>query len=696
MNKINYMIEGQVAVIELNNPPMNTFGYEQRASISQGLDKAVQDDAVKAIVIIGTDRAFSSGFDITEFMTAKAFFQPTLHDVIAQAESTKKPLIAAISGICMGGGLEFALACHFRVAKPDASIALPEVKLGILPGAGGTQRLPRVVGVEIATNMIASGETVPAMMLKGTKLFNEIITGDLREGAIAFANKIIADKTPIKLVRDMKIVYPNAEAFFQFAKNTVSMVSKGYPAPLKCVEVVSAAVSEPFEKGIERENEAFINLMQTQESVSLRHLFFGERAAAKIPDVPDNTPVRDIQKVGVIGAGTMGSGIAINFLNAGIPVMIVEMKQEALEHGVATIKKTYEAAIKKGKSTPEKAEKAIGLLTPTLQMEDLKDVDLVIEAVFEKMEVKQDIFKKLDSILKKGAILASNTSTLDLNIIAKSTKRPEDVVGMHFFSPANIMKLLEVVRGDKTGKDVLATVMGLSKKIKKIAVVSGVCDGFIGNRMIAKYSEAARYLLEQGASPAQIDRALENWGMAMGAFKMWDLAGNDIGWMIRKRHYEAFPSMRKFEIADTLCEMGRFGQKTGSGWYRYEPGARDPLPDPVVDQIIEEYRKKNGITPRKFSDKEIAEYCVYALINEGARILEEGIASKASDIDIVYIYGYGFPPQRGGPMNYANSVGLFNVARKLRDYAAEPGVDKKFWTPAALIEKLVSENKKIA
>jgi 3-hydroxyacyl-CoA dehydrogenase len=591
----------------------------------------------------------------------------------------------------MGGGLELALGCHFRVAAPGAQIALPEVKLGILPGAGGTQRLPRVIGVERALNMIVSGAAVSSEQFKGTALFDEMVEGDLLQGALAFAQKVIAENRPAQRVRDLKIDYPNAEAFFQFARNTVGAVAKNFPAPLKCVDAVAAAVARPFEEGLRLEREFFTYLVQTPESKALRHAFFGERAAAKIPDVPEDTPTRKIEKVGVIGAGTMGGGITMNFLNAGLPVALLEMKQEALDRGVATIRKNYENSLKKGKLTREQLDSRMALLKPTLSYDDLKDADLIIEAVFEEMGVKESVFKKLDEIAKPGAILASNTSTLDVNKIAAFTQRPQDVVGMHFFSPANVMKLLEVVRGAKTAKDVLATVMQVAKKIKKTAVVSGVCDGFIGNRMIEHYGRMAGFLVEEGATPWQVDRALEKWGMAMGPFRMGDLAGNDIGWAIRKRRYVEKPEVKYSRIADVLCEMGRFGQKTGAGWYLYEAGSRDAIPDPKVEELIASYRKEKGITPRKISDSEIVERCIYALVNEGARILEEGIAQRASDIDMVYLAGYGFPLHRGGPMLYADTVGLYNVARAVKRFAAESG--DRFWEPAPLLAKLAAEGK---
>ena len=686
-----YKVLGDIAVITLTNPPVNGLGFSTRIGITDGLSKANADDAVKAIVITGAGKAFSGGADIKEFGGPKASAEPTLHTMIRVAESSPKPVIAAIHTVCMGGGLEFSLACHFRVAAPGAQIALPEVKLGLLPGAGGTQRLPRAVGLETAVNMIVSGNPVPSEKLKGTVLFDEIIEGDLVAGAIAFAQKVVAEKRPLKKVRDMKVTHPAAEAFLDFASNSVKAVAKNFPAPVKCVEAIAASVDKPFEEGLKVERELFLGLMQTPESRALRHAFFAERAAAKIPDIPEDTATRKIEKVAVIGAGTMGGGIAMNFLNAGIPVTILETKQDALDRGLATIRKNYEGTVKKGRLTADKMEQRLGLLKPTLSYDDLKDADLVIEAVFEEIGVKEQVFKKLDQVAKPGAILASNTSTLDVDKIASFTKRPQDVVGMHFFSPANVMKLLEVVRGKKSAPDVMATVMGIGKKIKKTSVVSGVCDGFIGNRMLKYYGRQANELVEEGASPQQVDRAMEKFGFAMGPFRVADLAGNDIGFAIRKRLYAEDPKARKLPIADAICELGRFGQKTGAGWYRYEPGKRDAIPDPVVDKVIEDVRKAQGITPRKISDEEIVERCVYALVNEGARIVEEGIAQRASDVDMVYLTGYGFPLFRGGPMLYADMVGLPNVVRSMERFRAQ--TKDEFWNPAALLSRLAAEGK---
>jgi len=693
MSSAHYDVNGAIAVIRLDNPPVNGLGLELRRGIVDGIVRAEADDAVKAVVLIGSDRAFSGGADISEFGTDRAAAEPNLITVINYVETSRKPVIAAISGACMGGGLELALGCHYRVARPDAQIALPEVKLGLLPGAGGTQRLPRVIGAEHAVNMIVSGSVVPAKQFEGSALFDEIVDGDLLDAAIACANKVISENLPLKKVRDLKAEHPNPEGFFMFTRNTVRAMARNYPAPLKCVDAVKAAVTLPFDKGMEVEREAFVNLMQTPESRALRHAFFSERLTSKIADVPSDTPTRDIKAVGVIGGGTMGTGISINFLNAGIPVTLVEMKQEGLDRGVAAIRKVYEGRVKKGRMSEDDAETRMALLTPSLSYDDLGKVDLVIEAVFEEMGAKQSVFEKLDEVCKPGAILASNTSTLDLNRIASFTRRPEDVIGLHFFSPANIMKLLEVVRGEKTAKDVLATAMKLAKAIKKTAVVSGVCDGFIGNRMINQYQREALLMLEEGASVQQIDKAIEKFGFAMGPLRMADLAGGDIGWAIRKRQYQENPDMVRMVVADRLCEMGRYGQKTGAGFYRYEPGNRNALPDPEVDRVVDEVRAELGITPRKISNQEIVERCVYALVNEGARILDEGIAQRASDIDMVYLAGYGFPVFRGGPMHYAEEVGLPNVVRAMQAFTEDRHTQPGFWEPAALLARRAKEGK---
>ena len=696
-----YQVHGDVAVITLNNPPVNGLGLSTRQAIVDGLEKAENDPAVKAIVLTGAGKAFSGGADIREFGTPKAIQEPNLLSVISRVENTTKPVIAAVHSVCMGGGLELALGAHYRIAAPGCNVALPEVKLGLIPGAGGTQRLPRVLGVEAALNMIVSGEPVKSemlAMLPGQKLFDKLAASpeSLAEEALALAREMAAkhaDGSAFPLVRNLPCKHKDGDAYFQFARNMVKGMSKNFPAPAKCVDAVEAATKKKFADGMAFEREIFINLMWTSESRSLRHLFTAERAASKIPDVPEDTPQRKIEKVAVIGAGTMGGGISMNFLNAGIPVTILEMKQEALDRGVGVMRGNYEGQVKKGKLKQDKLDQRMGLLSTTLKYEDIADADLVIEAVFEDMGVKETVFKKLDEVMKPGAILASNTSTLDVNKIANFTKRPQDVVGLHFFSPANVMKLLEVVRGDATAKDVMATVMTISKKIKKVAVVSGVCDGFIGNRMIEQYGRQGGFLLDEGCTPEQVDKAIEKFGFAMGPFRMGDLAGNDIGWAIRKRRYVEKPDMKYSKTADLLCEKGRFGQKVGKGWYDYVPGKRDAIPNAEVEQMIAEHRQALGITPRKIADDEIVQRLVFSLVNEAAHILEEGIANKASDIDVVYIFGYGFPVHRGGPLNYANEVGLFNVVQAMKRFAKNPLDDAQFWQPAPLLARLAAEGK---
>ncbi len=693
----DYTVQGPVAVITLNNPPVNGLGLATRVALTDGLAKALADDAVQAIVITGAGKAFSGGADITEFGSPKAFQEPNLLSVILALEAATKPVIAAIHSVCMGGGLELALGCHYRIAAPGCQMALPEVKLGLLPGAGGTQRLPRALGVEPALNMIVGGEPVKSELLfalPGQKLLDKLAasTDTLMTEALALAAEV-ASVRPLPQVRNLPCSHPQGDGYFQFARNMVKGVAKNFPAPLKCVDAVQAATQKKFVDGLAFERDTFLNLMWTAEHRALKHLFLAERAASKVPDVPADTALRAINSVAVIGAGTMGGGIAMAFLNAGLPVKLLEAQPEALARGLATIRKNYESQVKKGKLKPDKFEQRLALLTTTLSYDDLSDADLVIEAVFEEMGVKEAVFRELDRVMKPGAILASNTSTLDLNHIAALTQRPQDVVGLHFFSPANIMKLLEIVRGEHTAKDVLATVLGLAKKIKKTAVVSGVCDGFIGNRMVDHYIRQAGFLLDEGCTPAQVDKAMEKFGFAMGPFRMSDLAGNDIGWAIRKRRYVEAPQMKYSRTADLLCEQGRFGQKTGAGWYDYVPGKRDAVPSALVVKMIEDHRASLGITPRKISEDDIVQRLVYALVNEGARILEDGIASKASDIDIVYIYGYGFPVHRGGPMAYANEVGLFNVVAAMQRFAQNPLNDAAFWQPAPLLQQLVAAGK---
>jgi len=686
----NYEVKEGVAVITMNNPPVNGLGHATRSGIFDGLKRALADSAVNAVVITGAGRAFSGGADIKEFNTPKTFAEPNLPSVIEAIEAADKPVVAAVHSVAMGGGLELALGCHYRVAAPGAQIAFPEVKLGLLPGAGGTQRMPRVVGVETALTMIVTGNPTPSEKFAGTKLFDRMIEGDLMAGAIAFAGEIAA-KRPLPKVRDIQINLPNREAFFKAARDTVGAAAKHFPAPLKCVDCVEAAVTKTFDEGMKVEQDSFLALVQTTESKALRHYFFGERAAAKIPDVLGDTPKRPIQSAAVVGAGTMGGGIAMNFANAGIPVTVLEVNQEALDKGLATMRRNYENSLKKGRLTQEKFDQRVSLIKGTLSYDDIRNADIVIEAVFEEMGVKEGVFRKLDAVMKPGAILASNTSTLDVNRIAGFTGRPQDVIGTHFFSPANVMRLLEIVRGAKTGKDVLATTLSLAKKIKKIGVVSGVCDGFIGNRMIEQYGRQAGFLLDEGCLPEQVDRAMENFGFAMGPFRMSDLAGNDVGWYIRKRRYIERPEMVYSKTADLLCEKGRFGQKTGAGWYDYKPGDRKPYPSPWVNEMIVNHSREIGVERREIGDREIVERLVYALVNEAAHILEEGIAQRASDVDIIYLTGYGFPMHRGGPMFYADTAGLPAVVAAMEKYAR--GRHGQYWKPAPLLVKLAAAGK---
>ena len=671
-----------VAVIQLNNPPVNALSHAVRRHLVNELTKAEADPAVSAVVLIGSDEFFSGGADVKEFNTPQASAEPSLDNMIRRFEHSPKPTIAAVSGTCLGGGFELALGCQFRVAKESARVGLPEVKIGLIPGAGGTQRLPRVVGLEVAVNMIVGGEPVRAADLAKTPLFARVVPdNELLASAKAFAAEVVVKKLPVKRISEMRVNYPNHEAFMGFARNMVKAKAGPFPAPLACLDAIEACVSSPdFATGKLKEREIFLGLMEAPESKALRHIFFAERAASKVGGVPSNTPTRNIASVGVIGAGTMGGGITMNFLNAGIPVTLLELNAAALEKGVATIRRNYESSAKKGKLSQDDLEKRMGLLKTTVSYSDLGQADLIIEAVFEEMGVKEKVFKEIDAVAKPGAILASNTSTLDVNRIAKFTQRPADVLGLHFFSPANVMRLLEVVRGEATAPDVLATVMQLAKKIRKLAVVSGVCDGFIGNRMIHQYFAQASALLDEGGVPAQVDKAIETFGFAMGPFRMSDLAGNDISWAIRKRQYAEHGQPKQPNVADRLCEKGRFGQKTGAGWYDYRPGDRNAHPNAEVDALIVKHSQDIGVTRRKIDDSEIVERLLYALVNEGAKILEERIAQRASDIDLVYLNGYGFPLWRGGPMFHADSVGLSEVVSAITRY--------KQFAPAPLLVRL--------
>ena len=694
MTSADYTSHGAVAVIRLDNPPVNALSASVRKGIAEGLDRAADSDAVTAVILTGAGSNFCGGADVTEFNTPLMTAAPDLHDLLDLIEGFPKPVIAAINGLALGGGLELAMSCHYRVALASALLGLPEVKLGLLPGAGGTQRLPRLVGAERALNMIVGGNPVAARELAKTALLDRVIDGDVVAGALALVQEAPDGKLPLKKARDLSAVLPNAEAFFDFARGAVAPLSKHYPAPAKIIDSVEAAVLKPFDEGIKVEAAGFAQLLEGTASKALRHVFFATRAAAKIPDVPSSTATRPVRSVAVIGAGTMGGGIAMNFANAGLRVTVLETAQAALDKGLAVVRRNYESTLKKGRLTPKQFEERLALITGTLSYDDIADADLVIEAVFEDMDVKKQVFETLDRKARVGAILASNTSTLDLDQIAAVTHRPQDVVGLHFFSPANVTKLLEIVRGGKTAKDVLATALALAKQIKKIGVVAGVCDGFIGNRMLHAYFRQMDFLLDAGALPQQIDRALENFGFAMGPYRVADLAGNDIGWAIRKRLYKEYPDRPFSRIPDRICELGRFGQKSAAGWYDYKPGERAAIPSEAVTQIVLEESSRLGLKRRKVSDEEIVERALFSLINEGARILEEGVAARSSDIDIVYIAGYGFPDFRGGPMFYADTVGLANILRAMRSFAK--GYRPDAWEPAPLLQRLAAENRSFA
>jgi len=682
---------GNVGIIWINNPPVNAISVGVRAAIIDGVAKLAQDPEIEVGVLACEGRTFMAGADITEF--GKPPLSPGLHDAINAVESSAKPIVAAIHGTAFGGGLEVALGCHYRVAIAGAKVGLPEVKLGLLPGAGGTQRLPRLIGIEAALGIIVSGDPVPATLAAKTGVIDKIIEGDLLEGALDYARGLAARKAPLRKVRDLKVDTGNIPSgFFDEARKRVAKEKKNLFAPQRIVDALEAAATLPFDKGMARERELFLQCAQNSQSKALQHVFFAERKAANVPNLDKNVAKRDIKSVAIIGAGTMGGGIAMNFLNVGIPVTLLEMQQDALDRGVAVIRKNYDNTASKGKLTLEQVQQRMGLLKPTLSYDDLRDADLVIEAVFETMAIKKDVFAKLDKAVKKGAILASNTSYLSIDEIAASTSRPSDVVGMHFFSPANVMRLLEIVRGAKTAQDVLVTVVDIAKRINKVGVVCGNRDGFIGNRMLGGYAYQASLMVLEGAMPEQVDAALRNFGMPMGVLQMSDLAGLDVGYKSRKDRDPASFDGRVTRSADLLVEMGRKGQKTQAGYYDYAPGDRTPRPSPVVAEIIEKVSKEYGITRRKFTDEEIVERCFLALMNVGCDVLSEGVAYRASDIDIVYLYGYGFPAYRGGPMFWAeNEVGLKTALEKLKKYSAATG--GKWLKVSPLLEKLVAEGK---
>jgi 3-hydroxyacyl-CoA dehydrogenase len=683
---VDISTRGRVAVLTVDNPPVNALSQHVRKGLHDGIKQATADGAVQAIVIACAGRTFIAGADITEFGKPPA--EPSLHSVLDLIEGSPKPVVAAVHGTALGGGLEVTLACHYRVAVKAARFGLPEVKLGILPGAGGTQRLPRVVGVEKGLSMMVSGDPIGADEALKAGLIDEIVNGDPAAAGVTFAEKVLNEKRPLRKIRDLDdklaAVRGKPEVFANFRKS-IARQTRGFRAPENIVKAVEAAVSLPFDQGLKRERELFVELLNSPESKAQRYFFFAEREAAKIPDVPADTPPRDVKKAAVIGAGTMGGGIAMNFANAGIPVTVIEVAQEALERGLGIVRKNYEATAARGRLTAADVEKRMELITGTTDFKAAADADMVIEAVFEEMPVKKDVFAKLDAICKPDAVLATNTSTLDVDEIASATRRPESVIGTHFFSPANVMRLLENVRGQKSSKTTIATAMTIGRRIGKVPVLVGVCYGFVGNRMLHQRGLQAEKLILEGAAPHQVDRVLTDFGFPMGPFAMSDLAGLDVGWRIRKGRGVKAP------VADRICELGRFGQKTGAGYFKYEKGDRTPVPDLEVEKIIVDVATSMGITRRAISDEEILQRLLYPMVNEGAKILDEKIAIRASDIDVIWVYGYGWPVYRGGPMFWADSIGLRALRDRLLEFKTQSG--DAFWTPAPLLDRLATEGK---
>lgn len=689
---VSYAREGRIGVITINNPPVNALGQAVRQGLLDALDQALADSQAKALVVLGGGRTFPAGADIREFGQPPQ--APGLPDVIDAFEASDKPVVAAIHGTALGGGLEVALGCDYRVAAPSARVGLPEVNLGLLPGAGGTQRLPRLIGAQQALEIMVEGKPIKAPQAQQLGLVDAVLDGEWPAAALAYADQLVEDGAPCRPIRDMAVAPPPPNFFSRF-ESGIARKKKGFPAPFRIIKAVRAAVVSDFDEGMARERELFTELLHSPESAAQRHVFFAERAVAKVQGIAKDTPTRDIQTVGIIGAGTMGGGIAMNFLSAGIPVTLVEQSQEALDNGVAIIRRNYEATADKGRISHEQVEACMQRLSTTLSYDDLSDADLIIEAVFENMKVKKTVFGELDRVAKQGAILASNTSTLDVDEIAVATSRPTDVIGMHFFSPANVMKLLEVVRGKASADDVVATVMGLSKRIGKVAVCVGVCDGFVGNRILHQRQKQALALVAEGASPEQIDEVIRDFGLPMGPFAMWDLAGLDIIYRIREGEREADPaSAPARDWLDELVEAGRLGQKTQGGIFDYVKGDRTPRSATQTEALIARYRQAQGIQPREVSDVEIRERCLYAMVNEGAKILEEGIAERALDIDIVWIYGYGWPVYRGGPMYWADQVGLDRILERIRRFHEDSG--DEVWQPAALLVQCVENDQGFA
>ncbi|MGN8199736.1 3-hydroxyacyl-CoA dehydrogenase NAD-binding domain-containing protein [Salinisphaera sp. RV14] len=689
---VSYRCEAGVGLIVVDNPPVNALGHAVRQGLLEALNEGLADESARALVIMGAGRTFPAGADIREFgQTPKP---PALPEVIDAIEASDKRVIAAVHGTALGGGMEITLGCDYRLALDSAKMGLPEVNLGLLPGAGGTQRLPRLIGAKAALEAIVEGKPIKAARLAEMGVVDVVVSGDLKTEAIAYAQRLIAEDAPRRPVSELSVATEEAAVFAEF-EAIIARKKRGHLAPFHCIKAVKAATEMDFAAGMARERELFAELLDSPQSAALRHVFFAEREVARVPGLAKDTPQREIKRVAVLGAGTMGGGIAMNFLSAGIPVTLLENKQDALDRGVATMRRNYEASARKGRLTTEQVEANMGRLSTTLEYADLAEADLIIEAVFENMDVKKTVFGELDRVAKPGAILATNTSTLDVNEIAGATSRPSDVLGMHFFSPANVMKLLEVVRGERTADDVLATVMALARRIGKVGVAVGVCYGFVGNRMLHKRQAQAVALVNEGATPSQVDRVLYDFGLPMGPFAMADLAGLDVGWRIREGLRETDPANAPARNwMDALAEAGRFGQKTGGGVFDYSDGGRTPEPSETTAAEIDKYRAEQGITPREVSDEEIRERCLYVMINEGAKILEEGIAARPLDIDIVWIYGYGFPAYRGGPMFWADRLGLENVRERIKAFHEDTGDPD--WQIAPLLEKLAGEGKGFA
>ena len=683
-----------VALLRLTNPPVNGLSFAMRAALGERVAEALADEAVKALVIAGADRMFCGGADIREFSAPPPPGAAHLPAILDAIEASPKPVVAAIHGVAAGGGMEVALACHVRLAAPDTRLGLPEVTLGILPGAGGTQRMPRLIGVEKALDVIVGGKLYPVEQAVALGFVDECVEGDLVETAIARARRLAADGVPLRraseLTEHLEAARGRPEIFDDFRKK-MARRARGFDAPYACVDCVETTLTMPYAEALKNERAVFHRLRESDQSAAQRHAFFAEREVARIPDVPKDTPARPVGALGVVGCGTMGGGIAMSIANAGLPVTVLESSQEALDRGMAVIRRNYAATVAKGRLSPAQMDARLARITPTLRDDDLGAADVVIEAVFEELPLKKEVFGRLDRVCKPQAILATNTSTLDVDAIAAATSRPEQVIGTHFFSPANVMKLMENVRGARTSPETIATVMKLSKKLGKVGVLVGVCDGFVGNRMLYAYRRQADFLLEEGALPEQIDRVIYDFGLPMGPYQMADLAGLDVSWRVRKAQAPPRPAhLRYSPVADRICELGRYGQKTGAGWYRYEDGSRVPIPDPAIHELIAGVSAELGIERRAIDDDEIVPRCLYPLVNEGAKILDEGLALRAGDIDVIWMHGYGFPRYRGGPMFWADLVGLRTIYDTMSRLHDEHG---EWLEPAPLLKRLAEQGR---